>query len=97
MLTTVYHSNGWMDGWLLEIVTRGAQVREKPLSIRRNDSSSIRGGRIGSNAFSFTDGNKLRSVFNITELMFFEGESREIYGSYLETGFGSRRNTIKFR
>lgn len=92
-----------MDGWLLEIVTRGAQVREKPFSIRRNDSSSIRGGRIGSNAFSFTDGNKLRSVFNITgvfnitELMFFEGESREIYGSYLETGFGSRRNTIKFR
>lgn len=86
-----------MDGWLLEIVTRGAQVREKPLSIPRNDSSSIRGGRIGSNAFSFTDGNKLRSVFNITELMFFEGESREIYGSYLETGFGSRRNTIKFR
>lgn len=33
----------------------------------------------------------------ILELMFFEGESREIYGSYLETGFGSRRNTIKFR
>lgn len=88
-----------MDGWLLEIVTRGAQVREKPLSIRRNDSSSIRGGRIGSNAFSFTDGNKfvfnITGVFNITELMFFEGESREIYGSYLETG--SRRNTIKFR
>lgn len=23
-------------------------------------------GKIGSNAFSFTDGNKLRSVFNIT-------------------------------
>lgn len=90
-----------MDGWLLEIVTRGAQVREKPLSIRRNDSSSIKGGRIGSNAFSFTDGNKfvfnITGVFNITELMFFEGESREIYGSYLETGFGSRRNTIKFR
>lgn len=39
----------------------------------------------------------ITGVFNITELMFFEGESREIYGSYLETGFGSRRNTIKFR
>ena len=27
----------------------------------------------------------------ITESMFFEGESREIYGSYLEIGFDSRK------
>lgn len=52
----------------------------------------VRSRRIGELAFS--DGDKLRSAFNvgaITELIFFQGESHEIYGSYLEIGSGRNK------